>query len=102
MDRLISLFREASEGDDPRGRPPNPPAGDEPGLPEQPVYFLQLMDYLRERKEEAAEAAAEWDALIGGEDEGPADGGAGAPEGSDDAEYADVEPMAASCCGAHR
>ena len=38
MDRLISLFREASEADDPRGRPPNPPAGDEPGLPEQQPF----------------------------------------------------------------
>ena len=53
MDRLISLFREAS--DDARGRPPDLPA--EPGLGGQPIYFVQLMEYLRQQKREAELAA---------------------------------------------
>jgi hypothetical protein len=57
MDRLISLFREAS--DDARARPPDLPS--EPGLGGQPVYFVQLMEYLRQQKREAELAAADAD-----------------------------------------
>ena len=57
MERLISLFREPdydSPLDDIRQRPPQ--------ADEEPVYFRQLLDYLRQRKESASEPS---DELIG-------------------------------------
>ena len=59
MERLISLFREpdydspASQDEDEQ----RPPQADE-----EPVYFRQLLEYLRRRKEHASEPS---DELIG-------------------------------------
>ena len=59
MERLISLFREPDYD--------SPPAQDEdeqrrPQADEEPVYFRQLLEYLRQRKQNASE---ESDELIG-------------------------------------
>ena len=60
MDRLISLFRE------PDYDSPLPAADDEaqrsPRADEEPVYFKQLLEYLRQRRENAS---AESEELIG-------------------------------------
>ena len=62
MDRLISLFREASN--DARERLPGRQSDDDdvgdaqPGLDVQPAYFVQLMEYLRQEKAKARRAAA--------------------------------------------
>ena len=59
MERLISLFREPDYD--------NPPAQEEeeqrpPQADEEPVYFRQLLEYLRQRKASASEPS---DELIG-------------------------------------
>jgi hypothetical protein len=52
MERLISLFRE------PDYESPAPPDEDEqrraPQADEEPVYFRQLLEYLRQRKQNAS------------------------------------------------
>ena len=60
MERLISLFREPDYESPPQEneqRPP-PPQGDE-----EPLYFKQLLEYLRQRNEQASHQ--ESDELIG-------------------------------------
>ena len=58
MERLISLFREPDYdnplADQSEQRPPQ--------ADEEPVYFRQLLEYLRQRKENASEPS---DELIG-------------------------------------
>jgi hypothetical protein len=59
MERLISLFREPDYESPPQlneQRPPPAQAGEE-----QPLYFRELLAYLRERKENATDV----DELIG-------------------------------------
>ena len=56
MERLISLFREPDYD--------SPPAQDEdeqrrPQADEEPVYFRQLLEYLRQRKQNASEESDE-------------------------------------------
>ena len=58
MERLISLFREPDYD--------SPPAQDEdeqrpapPQADEEPVYFRQLLEYLRQRKQNASEESNE-------------------------------------------
>lgn len=58
MERLISLFRE------PDYESPPPQSNDEqrpapPRADEEPVYFKQLLEYLRQRKDAASPAEAE-------------------------------------------
>jgi hypothetical protein len=59
VERLISLFREPdydeSSAREHEQRPP-------PRAEEEPLYFRQLLEYLRERKENASKSA---DELIG-------------------------------------
>jgi hypothetical protein len=57
MERLISLFREPDYESPPQLNEQTPPRADE-----EPVYFRQLLEYLRQRKERASE---ESDELIG-------------------------------------
>ena len=57
MERLISLFREPDYESPPQVNEQRPPQADE-----EPVYFKQLLEYLRQRKENAS---AESDELIG-------------------------------------
>ena len=59
MERLISLFREPDYDSPPRESEQRPPP---PHADEQPLYFKQLLEYLRQRKGRAPE---ESDELIG-------------------------------------
>ena len=56
MERLISLFREPDYDD------PLPPQQQPPRADEEPIYFKQLLEYLRQRKENASQPS---DELIG-------------------------------------
>ena len=58
MERLISLFREPDYESPPQENEQRPP----PRADEEPLYFKQLLEYLRQRKENAS---AESDELIG-------------------------------------
>jgi hypothetical protein len=62
MERLISLFRDPDYDSPlpPPGQPPPPPP---PQADEEPLYFKQLLEYLRQRKEQ--DASAEANELIG-------------------------------------
>jgi hypothetical protein len=94
MERLISLFREAS--DDARGRPPDLPPDAQPGLGgQQPLYFVQLMEYLRQQKAEA-ERAADGGDDVDGEDVRGFDDGDEAILFDEDAD------MLIGACDAHR
>ena len=58
MERLISLFREPDyENPAPSEQRTRPPQADE-----EPLYFKQLLEYLRQRKQHASESS---DELIG-------------------------------------
>ena len=92
MDRLISLFKEAS--DDARGRPPDLPPDGQPGLAgQQPLYFMQLMEYLRQQKAQAQRAA-----------DADEDGGVGDIGGLDDQTviFDEDADMLICSCNAHR
>ena len=56
MERLISLFREPDYDN------PLPPEQQPPRADEEPIYFRQLLEYLRQRKESASDPS---DELIG-------------------------------------
>ena len=58
MERLISLFREPDYESPPQPEEQRPPQADE-----EPVYFRQLLEYLRQRKENASAEMS--DELIG-------------------------------------
>ena len=58
MQRLISLFREPDYDSPPQENEQRPP----PQADEEPLYFRQLLEHLRTRKERASE---ESDELIG-------------------------------------
>jgi hypothetical protein len=54
MERLISLFREPREEDGwPGSRPERSPA-EQVGLESEPLYFQDLLEYLRARNAEVA------------------------------------------------
>ena len=59
MERLISLFREPDYESPPQSDDEQRPA---PRADEEPVYFRQLLEYLRQRRDGAAEEAED---LIG-------------------------------------
>jgi len=98
MDRLISLFKEAS--DDARGRPPDLPRDAQPGLANQPLYFVQLMEYLRQQKREA-ELAADADGETF-EAEGDDHGGYARDIAGCDIDEEDADMLIDSCAPAHR
>jgi hypothetical protein len=61
MERLISLFREADYESWSPSDPQPPPAQDQ----QEPLYFKQLLEYLRREREEQASAQPEDVQLIG-------------------------------------
>ena len=58
MERLISLFRQPDYESPPQENEERPP----PQADEEPLYFKQLLEYLRQRNERASEQS---DELIG-------------------------------------
>ena len=60
MQRLISLFKELEEGY-PANEPERPPSSYQPKIGQEPLYFVELLKYLREEKakNEAERARAE-------------------------------------------
>ena len=51
MERVISLFREPDDASRPAQNEQRPP----PRADEEPLYFKQLLQYLRQRKNNASE-----------------------------------------------
>src|SRR4051812_42326999 len=51
MERLISLFREPDDGYPPLGKPREPLQASLKVISDEPIYFQQLLEYLRQEKQ---------------------------------------------------
>ena len=59
MERLISLFREPREEDGWPGSQREKSSQEPAGLESEPLYFQDLLEYLREQNEQASNAEQE-------------------------------------------